>query len=142
MSAREQPQAIRCDSLRLSVIFDYGIPQPAFFTRSICSVAPPNRVITCRKLLQSLAKSLWRGFSLDHIKILCITGKLKKFYRQSLRGAIYSKSCPLIWHYSKRSLVLSLCVDNLRRAPFCCMLRRITSRRTWPSASAGADSDP
>ncbi len=26
LSAREQPQAIRCDSLRLSVIFDYGIP--------------------------------------------------------------------------------------------------------------------
>ncbi len=27
MSAQEQPQAIRCNSLRLSVIFDYGIPR-------------------------------------------------------------------------------------------------------------------
>ena len=40
--------------------------------------------------------------------------KTKKLCRKSLRGAIYSKSRPLIWHCSKRSLMLSLCVDNLR----------------------------
>ena len=27
LSAREQPQAIQCDGLRLSVFFDYGIPR-------------------------------------------------------------------------------------------------------------------
>lgn len=44
--------------------------------------------------------------------------KTKKLCRKSLRGAIYSKSRPLIWHCSKRSLMLSLCVDNFCKPSF------------------------
>ena len=42
--------------------------------------------------------------------------KTKKFHQQSLRGAICRKSRPLVWHCSKRLLMLSLCVGNLLRA--------------------------
>ncbi len=46
---------------------------------------------------------------------------LQKNCRQNLRGTIYGKPCPLIWHCAKQLLMLSLCVDNfLMRRVFTC----------------------
>ncbi|MCC2128273.1 hypothetical protein LKD37_01845 [Oscillospiraceae bacterium CLA-AA-H272] len=101
MSAREQPQAIRCDSLRLSVIFDYGIPRrgdPSMWKGTLICINSKN--VSC-------LDCLWVGTLRQHQQLI-----FADIRQIALSRCVFAKQCAIRIDKKQKERYNNVIIDN------------------------------